>query len=56
MTRYGKETFRNVGPVSAEYAESVSFSIPGENPDHGQYLDYLPDSQSPLPLPSYSVV
>jgi hypothetical protein len=29
---------RNAGPVSAEYAESVSFSIPGENPDRGQYL------------------
>jgi hypothetical protein len=39
MTRYGKETFRNVGPVCAEYAESVSISIPGENPDHGEYLD-----------------
>jgi hypothetical protein len=37
---------RNVGPVCAEYAESVSFSIPGENPDRGQYL---PDSDSQSP-------
>ena len=39
MTRYGMDgapTHTEMSVLSAEYAESGSFSIPGENPVHGE--------------------